>query len=496
MAGIWKMVSWFSFFHWYSRDNGTLWKYLSEEAPRLASLGVTAAWLPPACKGADGIVSRGYDVYDLFDLGEFDQKGTVRTRYGTKQEYIDCVKTLQANGITVLADLIINHKAGADEKELFFAKKVNPENRNEFISDAYEIEAATKFTFPGRKGQYSEFIWDHKCFSGIDYDFRNNEKAIFSIQNESAHNWAKVIDREKGNFDYLMSADIDHRNAAVREELKHWAKWYFDTVGFNGIRLDAIKHMDPDFVNEFIDYVRSLNPDLFVVGEYWTADDLPLLQQYLGAVHGRMSLFDASLHQNIFNASNKGRDYDLRQIFDDTLVANTPSLAVTLIDNHDTQPLQTLEAPVNSWFKALAYALTLLREKGYPCIFYPDLYGTSYKDKDSNGNELNIQLPKCEVLEKLMKARKEFAYGLQRDYFDHANCVGWIREGNDDPKTGCAVLLSNGDDGTKHMEIGKKFAGKVFTDYLNISEGEIKIDENGWAEFRTKGGNVSVWVQK
>ena len=29
------------FFHWYSRDNGSLWDYLRQEAPRLASLGVT-----------------------------------------------------------------------------------------------------------------------------------------------------------------------------------------------------------------------------------------------------------------------------------------------------------------------------------------------------------------------------------------------------------------------------------------------------------------------
>ena len=33
----------------------------------------------------------GYGVYDLYDLGEFDQKGTIPTKYGTKQEYLDAV---------------------------------------------------------------------------------------------------------------------------------------------------------------------------------------------------------------------------------------------------------------------------------------------------------------------------------------------------------------------------------------------------------------------
>ena len=484
------------FFHWYSRGDGTLWNHLKEEAPRLASLGITAVWMPPAFKGADGQKSRGYDVYDIYDLGEFEQKGTVRTRFGTKDEYIDCIKTLQANGINAIADVVLNHMAGGDEVQTFKAKKVNPENRNEFISDAYDIEAFTKFTFPGRNGKYSQFIWDSQCFTGVDYDNRTKETAIFSIQNEYGEGWEEVIDTEKGNYDYLMCNDIEYRNEAVREEIKRWGKWYLETAGFNGVRLDAIKHMSPRFISDWIDHMRSIKPDLFVVGEYWAPGELPLLQKYIESTQGKITLFDASFHHNLFQASNSGRDYDLRQIFDRSLVANSPTLAVTLIDNHDTQPLQALEAPVNPWFKPLAYSLILLRDKGYPCIFYPDFYSTKYTDKGKDGNDYEIYLPKCDELEPLMKARKNFAYGNQRDYIDFPTCIGWTREGNDDPKTGCAVIMSTGDDGTKYMEVGKKFAGKTFVDYLKIAEGEIVIDENGWAEFRTKGGKVSVWVQK
>lgn len=43
--------------------------------------------------------------------------------------------------------------------------------------------------------------------------------------------------------------------------------------------------------------------------------------------------------------------------------------------NHDTQPYQALEAPIEPFFKPLAYALILLRYDGYPCLFYGDLYG-------------------------------------------------------------------------------------------------------------------------
>jgi alpha-amylase len=73
------MMQWF---HWYSDDDGHHWSRLEQEAPVLAKAGITAVWLPPAYKGMNGAKDVGYAAYDLFDLGEFDQKGSIRTKYG------------------------------------------------------------------------------------------------------------------------------------------------------------------------------------------------------------------------------------------------------------------------------------------------------------------------------------------------------------------------------------------------------------------------------
>ena len=59
----------------------------------MAAAGVTALWLPPAAKAQDGPNDVGYGVYDL---GEFDQKGPVRTKYGTKAEYLAAIAALRA----------------------------------------------------------------------------------------------------------------------------------------------------------------------------------------------------------------------------------------------------------------------------------------------------------------------------------------------------------------------------------------------------------------
>lgn len=54
---------------------------------------------PPAYKGHQGREDVGYGVYDLYDLGEFDQKGSVPTKYGTREEYLSAIRALQARGL-------------------------------------------------------------------------------------------------------------------------------------------------------------------------------------------------------------------------------------------------------------------------------------------------------------------------------------------------------------------------------------------------------------
>jgi alpha-amylase len=268
-------------------------------------------------------------------------------------------------------------------------------------------------------------------------------------------------------------------------------------TGFDGVRLDAVKHISPEFENEWLDHMRKVTgKEFFAVGEYWAPGNLPLLLKYIEATEGRMSLFDASLHHNFVNASKQGKDYDLTTLLNDTLVSANPERSVTVVGNHDTQPLQSLEAPVEEWFKPLAYAVILLREKGYPCVFYTDLYSATYKDKGGDGNEYEIFLPACAHIEKMMRTRKSFAYGPQRDYLDHGNCIGWTREGDaEHPGSGCAVLISNGEEGNKTMELGKSHAGKTFYDYLGGREEKITLDEEGKGAFKVGAGSVSVWVE-
>ncbi|MET0391538.1 MAG: alpha-amylase [Chitinophagaceae bacterium] len=483
----------FQFFHWYYSPEGNLWNHAADQARHLSHLGVTHVWLPPAFKSAQGVGEPGYSVYDVYDLGEFDQKGTVRTRHGTRDEYLACIKALQKQGMQVLADIVLNHKNGADETEKVRVKKVNADNRNEIAEEEETIDAWTKFTFPGRQGRYSDFIWDWQCFTGTSTD----PSCIYLIMSEyTKGQWDEVIEDEKGNFDYLMGADIEYRNPSVREELKKWGQWYMETTGINGLRLDALKHISYSFYNEWLDHLRGHFQNHFLcIGEYWRNSVDPLLK-YIEVTGGRVQLFDSPLHFNFHEASMMKNEYDLRKIFDNSLIQHRPELSITFVDNHDTQPLQSLQSPVDYWFKPLAYALILLRLQGIPCVFYPTVYEAKYTDH-KDGDDIYVEMNSLPCIENMMKARKHLAYGMQRDYFDHANTIGWTREGEAKKRqSGCAVVMTNGSAGDKSMEVGKRHAGKTFVDVCGGRAEKVTINKDGWGQFFVNDASVSVWVRE
>ncbi|OAB47245.1 alpha-amylase [Paenibacillus antarcticus] len=472
------------FFEWHVESDGTHWNRLRDSVSELKEKGITTVWIPPVTKGQSD-KDTGYGTYDLYDLGEFDQKGSVRTKYGTKQELVDAITACHDHGLAVYVDLVMNHKAGADETEKIKVIEVDGENRTKDISKPFEIEAWTKFTFPGRGDKYSSFKWNAEHFNGTDYDARNSRNGVFRILGENKH-WNENVDNEFGNYDYLMFANIDYNHPQVKKEMISWGKWLANTLSCNGYRLDAIKHINHDFIKEFAtEMMKERGEDFYMVGEFWNPE-LSECQQFLDTIDYKIDLFDVSLHYKLRAASEAGKSFDLRTIFKDTLVSSHPQNSVTFVDNHDSQPHEALESWVKDWFKQSAYALILLRQDGYPVVFYGDYYGIG-------GSE--PQAGKQAAIDPLLYARYHKAYGKQEDYFDHPNTIGWVRQGVEEiERSGCAVVICNGDNGEKRMCVGEHHAGEVWVDLTNTREESITIEEDGFATFPANGGSVSVWA--
>ena len=257
-----------------------------------------------------------------------------------------------------------------------------------------DIATGTAQSEPDEEGNYTVVT--------VEYSKSKDKAAIYKFYGK---HWDENVDKENGNYDYLMGADIDLNNVDVVRELTNWGKWYLDTTSVDGFRLDAVKHIRGEFYPEWLSELRDYSgKKLFAVGEYWSSN-ISVINEYIEKTSGCMSLFDVPLHYNFYRASISNGQFNMSQIFEGTLVKTNPEKAVTFVDNHDTEPGQALQSWILDWFKPLAYSLILLRKDGFPCVFYGDYYGIPTKQVESKQSMLDI----------LLKVRKYYAYGDQYD---------------------------------------------------------------------------------
>jgi len=184
---------------------------------------------------------------------------------------------------------------------------MNPDNRQESLSEPYEIEGYTGYDFAGRNNTYNDFKWHWHHFTGLDFDAKHKETGIFQIVGDNK-GWANQdqVDGEHGNYDYLMFNDIDFKHPEVSSHLIDWAGWFLETTQIDGFRIDAAKHIGEDFISSFIQNVREQYKDnLYVFAEYWKNSQEASLD-YINETNFQMDLVDVPLHMNLFQASTDG----------------------------------------------------------------------------------------------------------------------------------------------------------------------------------------------
>ena len=308
----------------------------------------------------------GYDPYDYFDLGEFDQKGRVETYFGSRGDLEALVAAAHAKGMQMYADVVINHNSGADAEEM------NPLT-NEM--------GWTRFT--PASGRFER---DWACFHPSNYETIDGYPAFAGMPH------------------------LCHRHPRVYEAVMEYARVLFEDVGFDGFRFDFVKGYGPWQVGAIAEYRfrrggQFVKP--FCVAECWDSDRA--IEDWMQTVNNSMMdnpvcAFDFPLHYNLKGLCD-GFGYDLRGLTAETLVADEPERAVTFVDNHDTVR-DAGNAVVND--KLLAYAVILTHE-GYPCVFWQDYYNFGLAQRGTaNG------------IAALVKAHEQYAAGSTMVlYADH-----------------------------------------------------------------------------
>ncbi|MEO9965895.1 MAG: T9SS type A sorting domain-containing protein [Reichenbachiella sp.] len=117
--------------------DGDWWDNLSNKSSYLKNAGFTGLWLPSPAKGNWGIIDMGYGIYDHYDLGNYNQKGSIETRFGSRAELENMIADMHDTSggqpkIEVYADIILNHVYSNDEDE-----EANPAVKAYMFAEAF-----------------------------------------------------------------------------------------------------------------------------------------------------------------------------------------------------------------------------------------------------------------------------------------------------------------------------------------------------------------------
>ena len=246
----------------------TSWSEITKRMPELAEAGYSSLWLPPPTKGSGGL-SVGYDLWDPLDLGGREQRGTFGIRYGTEAELNRMIETAHRFGIRVYFDNIMNHRAfevpGYNDHaphdlypgmrpEDFHLRRTEDgyyrkwDNVREWWSE-WQVQnlgladLADIATEPGKTNR-NFGSWEGATTDKIKFlRHPNNPEFYYSDANGTYVGFGKdnglTISYLKANESYYSEYVEDYLNRAVR--------WLMDRTKADGLRLDAVKHIPPDF---------------------------------------------------------------------------------------------------------------------------------------------------------------------------------------------------------------------------------------------------------
>lgn len=424
------------------------WRHVTEQIPTLKKAGFTALWLPPASKGANiGGMSMGYDPYDYYDLGEYDQKGSVPTWFGSRADLealiAEAHKTdADGSSMQIYADLVLNHSSGADEEE------TNP------------LTNKTLWTkYSPKSGKFQR---DWQCFHPSPY--RASDEEAFSGM-----------------------TDLCHHNPYVYGEFMKLSRRLVEEIGFDGFRYDFVKGFGMWMINAIQGqrYVRAgerFKP--FGVGECWDAPDV--IEDWLAHANAvsdnPVRAFDFPLRGRLKELCDNPQ-YNLRNFpHPGTLLTSRPSEAVTFVENHDIVRDHPI---VND--KMLAYAVILTHE-GYPCVFWQDYFPWGLAQEGTpNG------------IERLARIHEDYAGGLASILWIEERFYMMQRSGWGDQK-GLMFVLNTGNDGWQGRRVQTRWRNTTLKPMAwwgasDKESPEEKItDGSGYAELWAPPRGYAVYV--
>lgn len=417
-------------FYWDVPKGGIWWDFLSRHVNSWSQAGINKVWLPQFAKAGSGGYSMGYDVADYFDLGEYDQYGSIETRFGSKAELLKLIGSIHEAGMEVIADIVINHNGGGAE----------------------ELNSVT--------GEYKHTLFTPEAGTNLSGRFNRNWESF------------NLPDRPDEGNAFYPERDLCLQCPSVQEEL--WVKetsvaqYYKNELGIDGWRFDYVKGFHPNIVKQW----NEATGNLFSVGENWDGN-AQTLAQWVG--ESGSGAFDFATFYNMEKAFDSKRD--LNYLKEPALLKIHPDKAVTFAGNHDTDGREDThpDNTISAFAKPMAYAY-IMTHPGTPTLFYSDYEMILNKEEMNRLIQINSSLATGELT------------------ILHASKYEYIaRRAGDEKNPGLIIYMNiSGSPKSKTVQTQWQEGDRLY-DYAQKNTQSIEVQKNGLAEIQVAPNGYAVW---
>ncbi|MDR3460453.1 MAG: alpha-amylase family glycosyl hydrolase [Verrucomicrobiae bacterium] len=402
--------------------HGGDFKGVEQKLDYIKSLGATAIWISPIVLNVRGEF-HGYAARDFYK---------VDPHWGTLADLQHLVSAAHARGILVIDDIVVNHGGNLIDS----GDPGYPEFK--YPPDGYHLR------FHNPDMQYPP-----------PFDLNATNPAITNLfhNNGFIKDYEDTTQLELGELSSLD--DLRTENPYVREQMKKIYEFWIEQAGFDGFRIDTVKHVEMGFWEEWCPAIREFaaahgKTNFFMFGEVPHQSDVKV-----GSYTGRMgapdgpfkldSVLDYTLYfkiDSIFAAATG----NTRQIADHyrAVAANydpaTQNQLVTFLDNHDQPRFLSLKgATVDRLKVALVFLYTT---RGIPCLYAgteqafdgakdpwdrEDMFAGQFEWGPSVGDNFNMTHPLYQLTAKLNNFRRLYpalSTGVQSNLWSNAQGPG------------------------------------------------------------------------
>jgi glycosidase len=399
------------------RVHGGDFKGVEQKLDYIKALGATAIWISPIVKNGSGEY-HGYAGQDFY---------SVDPHWGSLADLQSLINMAHAKGLLVIQDAVVNHGGTLNNRS-----------------------GSTTFNYPG--GYTLSYADSAKKFAAPF----NTNAAMPNLTN-LFHNYGAIQDygnttqAELGELSGLD--DFRTETAYIRTNLAAVYNYWITNAGFDGFRIDTVKHVEMGFWQDWCPRIHSFaatsgKPDFFMFGEVWDND--AKCGSYTGTQGGGPFKLDSTVDFPLYFTVNSvfaTATGNTKQIEDHyAALTNFDATArdrlVTFLDNHDLTRFMN-SANANGNTNRLAVALAFLyTARGIPCLYQgteqafdgggdpnnrEDMFDGAFEQGPSLGDNFNMAHPMFQLAAKLNNFRRLYPAlqtGIHSNLFSTAGGPG------------------------------------------------------------------------